>query len=339
MPNRKQEKLMQKIIALFLPAILCTLLAQPVRAQDTSESCVLEQQDKSRVASRIDWLSIAKCSEVATAGFGLQSIAGPMTFAQAAALVDAMRVNFGTEAPGEQDRFHKHCDHNYTVWKRLDGITPAKAFTRADGNPGLGFVLDASNLCCEDAAALTFPATTGANDCRTFDLMSVPGARVTLQNGHWVSIAGPVTIPGNPPITLASSSGTTTAAAGGAWAGTYPGSCTYQDKSNNINTTAAITFVITQLTPQTLRLAAVGSPEPVDLTLTSDLTSARGVLSKHTGNAAMGGAADMQYTATLQGDSLAVTMAGVTEGHANIEAMHAQNTGNVTMTCKLQKSQ
>ncbi len=202
---------MKMIFLEVLSVAVLFLLMNRVWAQGGGEYCVFEQMNSNKVISRIDWLSVAKCSDGGLlAGGGLQSIKQGLSFAEAAALVDAMRVNLGTSSSGEQDRFHSRCDHSYQVWKRTDGGSPSKAYTHADANPGPGYAPDVSHLCCEDAAALVFPKT-GNDDCRSFELMSVPGALVTLRNGHWVSSAPHTAIPSHPPINLSSASGDSSA--------------------------------------------------------------------------------------------------------------------------------
>jgi hypothetical protein len=66
------------------------------------------------------------------------------------------------------------------------------------GNPGPNQVFVDGDMCCEDAALLA-GLTLG---CMQLDLTSLPGVRVIRTGTGWRSLAGPVSIPTNPPFVV-----------------------------------------------------------------------------------------------------------------------------------------
>ncbi len=202
-----------KVLATMIAVILIGLvlrLASPVEA--VSEGyCVFERIDAhspaSHVISRTDWLSVAQCSEAAMmAPRWLRAPENPpssqMTAAEASALMDGIRLSFGS--PGPTDRFHQRCDRSHTVWNKAGTNPPVRAFTHVDlgtETAGIGYIPEKTGLCCEDAAMMVSPAP--APDCRAFNLVSVAG-QVARTPAGWTMIGGPVTVtpPGKPPITI-----------------------------------------------------------------------------------------------------------------------------------------
>ncbi len=119
------------------------------------------------------------------------------------------------------------------------------------------------------------------------------------------------------------------------WVGSYRGPCTYEDFTINLKQTSDVTMEVTQTGPQNLRLSAAGSPQPVDMVVTSDPATAKGTLSTRVGGAASGGGADMNYTAVLKGDVLLLSMASTNEGHINMNGLQAAHKGSSKMTCTM----
>lgn len=137
------------------------MLALPAAPQAQEGFCVFERVDPhspfSHCISRTEWLSVARCSEAANlAPRVLRAPENPpssqMTFLEAAALMDALRLNFGS-GPTETDRFHEKCDRSHTVWIDRSASPPKRAFTHIDTgveNAGPEFDFEQTRLCCED---------------------------------------------------------------------------------------------------------------------------------------------------------------------------------------------
>jgi hypothetical protein len=152
--------------------------------------------------TRSGWMALAQSSP----GFGWTHAPGAQnssTFAEAAAWLDVLRLSLAQGPGGNAPNFLNYCCQ-VDIWENTQ--TGALAIT-LDGQPaGFGFQLSFLNKplqCCEDAA---FAIGADPLGCTGVPLMSVPGAVVVVTpTGGPVSVTGPVTIPTNPPVQVASS--------------------------------------------------------------------------------------------------------------------------------------
>lgn len=118
------------------------------------------------------------------------------TFAAAMAELDRLRLTDCFPDTAACTSFKNDCCL-FNVWRN----TANRSFSvvRAEDNPGPGFILEKSGMCCEDAAEFA-GLELGCGDLR---LSSSPAVIVRKTAGKFVSLGGPVTIPSNPPIVLA----------------------------------------------------------------------------------------------------------------------------------------
>jgi hypothetical protein len=167
--------------------------------------------------TRSGWLAIAQSNP----GFGWALAPGAQnnaTFAEAAARLDVLRLSTAQSDSSSIPSFRQHCCQ-VKIWENTQ--TGQSIIMPEDQLPGFGFQLSSLNKplqCCEDAALALGSDPLG---CTSVSLMSVPGGLIGITPSGPVSLTGPVTIPSNPPVTVASSGGT--GGGSGYAAGTYLG--------------------------------------------------------------------------------------------------------------------
>jgi len=176
----------------FFVASVLLLAALPVAAQQFWTQWV-DQNNCSM--SRSGWMAVAQSHP----GFGWRQAEGAQNsqqFAEAVALLDAMRLEL---AGGP--KFENHCCQ-VLIWENTQ--TGQTAITKSDQVAGFGWTVSSLNRpvqCCEDAAEALGADPLG---CTSVALMSVPGSVVSMTPTGPVALTGPVTIPTNPPVVVAS---------------------------------------------------------------------------------------------------------------------------------------
>jgi hypothetical protein len=151
--------------------------------------------------TRGGWMAIAQSNP----GFGwayAPGAANSNTFAEAAAWLDVLRLSLAMGPGNNSPNFRDYCCQ-VDIWENAQ---TGQVSITLDGQPaGFGFALSALNqplMCCEDAA---FAIGADPLGCTGVPLMSVPGAVVVVTpTGGPISVTGPVTIPSNPPVQVAS---------------------------------------------------------------------------------------------------------------------------------------
>ncbi len=77
----------------------------------------------------------------------------PPGFTAAHTMADGLRIGGFMGAAGFT-RYENYCCRQYSVWEKNEAGKITKVVIRGMGNPGLGFMIQKSNLCCEEAGAL-----------------------------------------------------------------------------------------------------------------------------------------------------------------------------------------
>lgn len=203
----------------FLAVLILLALSTPsARAQQPWTQWI----DQTHCAmSRSSWMAIAQSNP----GFGWTLAPGAQnnaSFAEAAARLDVLRLSTAQSDSSSIPSFRQHCCQ-VKIWENTQ--THQAVIMADDQLPGFGFVLSSLNQplqCCEDAALALGSDPLG---CTSVSLMSVQGGVVGMTPNGPVSLTGPVTIPSNPPVTVASASPTGGGTGGGSGyaAGTYLG--------------------------------------------------------------------------------------------------------------------
>jgi hypothetical protein len=185
----------------FLPKILFIVVfllsANAAQAQQPWTQWV----DQNHCAmTRSNWMAVAQSNP----GFGWTYAPGALnsaTFGEAVAWLDVLRLSLAQGPGGNAPDFRDWCCQ-VDIWENTQ--TGQVAITLDGQNAGFGFQLSALNrpvMCCEDAA---FALGSDPVGCTGVALMSVPGAFVTITPVGPVSVTGPVSIPTNPPVVVAS---------------------------------------------------------------------------------------------------------------------------------------
>ncbi len=201
-----------------LLALLTPLLLAPLAHAQSPWTQWIDQNHCAM--TRGGWLAIAQSNP----GFGWALSPGSQsnpTFAEAAARLDVLRLSSAQSDTPFMPSFRQHCCQ-VKIWENTQ---TGQTVIMGDGQlPGFGFSLSALNMplqCCEDAA---FAIGADPLGCTAVPLMSVAGAVVTMTPTGPLSPAGPITIPSNPPLVVASATNPAVAA------GTYLG-C-FRDPNN-----------------------------------------------------------------------------------------------------------
>jgi hypothetical protein len=152
------------------------------------------------IISRNDWLSVAKCKEAANLGFHNLMIAPEnqpnMSYAEAAVLHDIVKIS---------NRFTNRCWRGYSTWIRYD----TRQMTWNYQYPGQPYVIEMSNLCCEEAVLRANAGAVG-QACTVITFLSTTNRAVVTPNGIF-SLGGSITFRFRnwPPVVIPSMQGST----------------------------------------------------------------------------------------------------------------------------------